>query len=188
MLGHEAVAGGQHAFLHDPERLSARRGGVERAEPRRELLAVPLADLGEGQPVPVAELHLGEAGLLGDRHAEHLGEQVGRLTRATHRRGHDRVDRVGQRGEPGAGRDDLLAALLAERRVVAAETAGEPLGRRVHRDAVAHEDQRGGRAAAAPAASRRRRARGSQTRLGGADQDPRALLTADDLVGGRPRG
>ena len=93
-----------------------------------------LGDLGEGQPVPGAELHLGEARLDLDRPCPStLGEDLGGLPGAAYRRGDDRVDPLGQRRQPLGDRADLVAALVAEPGVGAGQAAGEALLDRVRR-------------------------------------------------------
>ena len=80
----DPVERGEHARLDGPERLAALGGVVEVGQPGLQTLLVGLADLGEGQPVPDAELHLGEAGLLLDRSAEQVAEDLRRLARAAY--------------------------------------------------------------------------------------------------------
>ena len=128
------VERGEHPLLDGPERLAARRAPVQRAQPRLEVGLVALGHLGEGQPVPGAELHLGEARLLLDRAARAPRPRIS---------ADSRVRRTGEattasiRSASGASQSAVAricaAALVAEPGVVAAEAAGEPLGRRCAR-------------------------------------------------------
>ena len=127
------VATVEHPLLHRAERLAAVRRGLEVTQPGRELVGVLLVHLGEAHPVPGAELHLGDAGLLLDLEVEELGQDLGRLAGTPHRRADQRVERAGQRGQPLARGPGLRAALVVERRVAAGQAAGEALAGGVRR-------------------------------------------------------
>ena len=132
----------EHPLLDDLERLAAGRAHVDRAQPRLQLARELLADLGEGHPVPGAELHLGEARLHLDTVAEGLGQDLRRLQGATHRRGDHGADPLGHRRQPVGDGPDLVPALVAEPGVGAGEAAGEALLDGVRRDAVPDQDHR----------------------------------------------
>ena len=121
----------QHPRLDGLEGLTALGRPVQLAHPALEPGLVALGDLGERQPVPDPELHLGEPGLLLDGPAQDVRQDVGGLTRAAYRRRDDSVDPLRERRQPVGGGPDLRPAFVAQARVVSAEPAGEPLRGRV---------------------------------------------------------
>ncbi len=92
-LGEHPVEGAEDPLLDRAERLAVTaRHPVEGADPAVEVGLVRRRDLRERQPVPGAELHLGEAWLFLDGQPEPFGEDVGRLPGAAYRRRDQRVD------------------------------------------------------------------------------------------------